>query len=218
MDFRSRASSNFSPDIGSEIGSTDFVEVLVGLQAEAAGDDLLLDLGGAAETLPNLWWRQVRLDETSTTPGWRAPDVERDVFIRHAKSRTSCTRWLALAAWTRWLHGPNTSPRPSSRYLFPATGRHVQGVTARARGLAPVLGTDADPLEASAWLHDIGYAPGLVVTGLHTLDGTRYLRNAQHADTILCRQVAHYSCAIMEAEEHGLADVLARESEPAPQR
>jgi len=33
----------------SEIGSTDFVEALVGLQTEAAGDDFFLDLGGAAE-------------------------------------------------------------------------------------------------------------------------------------------------------------------------
>ena len=49
MDFRSGASSNFSPDIVSEIGSTDFVEALVGLQAEAAGDDFFLDFGGAAE-------------------------------------------------------------------------------------------------------------------------------------------------------------------------
>ena len=31
----------------------DFVEGLVGLQAEAAADDLLLDLGGAAEVLPS---------------------------------------------------------------------------------------------------------------------------------------------------------------------
>jgi hypothetical protein len=27
--------------------------------------------------------------------------------------------------------------------------------------------------EAAAWLHDIGYAPGLAVTGLHALDGAR---------------------------------------------
>jgi hypothetical protein len=39
MDFRSRASSNFSPNIVSEIGNTDCVEALVGLQTEAAGDD-----------------------------------------------------------------------------------------------------------------------------------------------------------------------------------
>ena len=72
---------------------------------------------------------------------------------------------------------------------------------ARARSLAPVLGADADLLEANAWLHDIGYAPGLAVTGLHALDGARYLRDAQHADAMLCRLVAHHSCAIIEAGE-----------------
>jgi hypothetical protein len=49
MDFRDRASSNFSPNIVSETGSTGFVEDLVRLQAEAPGDDFFLDLGGAAE-------------------------------------------------------------------------------------------------------------------------------------------------------------------------
>ena len=33
---------------------------------------------------------------------------------------------------------------------------------------------------------------------------------------MLCRLVAHHSCAIIEAGEHGLADVLALEFEPAP--
>jgi len=54
----------------------------------------------------------------------------------------------------------------------------------------PVLGADADLLEAAAWLHEIGYAPGLAVTGLHALDGARYLRDAQHADAMLCRLFA----------------------------
>ena len=72
-------------------------------------------------------------------------------------------------------------------------------------------------LEAAAWLHDIGHAPGLAVTGLHALDGARYLRDAEHADAMLCRLVAHHSCAIVEAEERGLADVLSLEFEPAPQ-
>jgi hypothetical protein len=49
MDFRDRSSSNFSSNIVSESGNTDFVEGLVGLQAEAAGDDFFLDFGGAAE-------------------------------------------------------------------------------------------------------------------------------------------------------------------------
>jgi hypothetical protein len=65
-------------------------------------------------------------------------------------------------------------------------------------------------------LHDIGYAPGLATTGLHQLDGARYLRDAQHADAMLCRLVAHHSCAIIEASERGLADVLSSEFDPAP--
>jgi hypothetical protein len=71
-------------------------------------------------------------------------------------------------------------------------------------------------LEAVAWLHDIGYASGLAVTGLHALDGAPYLRDAQHADAMLCRLVAHHSYAIVEADEHGLAGILGLEFEPAP--
>jgi len=33
---------------------------------------------------------------------------------------------------------------------------------------------------------------------------------------MLCRLVAHHSCAIVEVEERGLADVLSLEFEPAP--
>jgi hypothetical protein len=44
------------------------------------------------------------------------------------------------------------------------------------------------------------------VTGLHALNGARYLRDAQHADAMLCRLVAHHSCATIEAGERGLAD------------
>jgi hypothetical protein len=99
---------------------------------------------------------------------------------------------------------------------LPRRWSHTQGVAARACGLAPVLGADADLLEAAAWLHDIGYAPGLATTGFHPLDGARYLRDTQHAGTLLCRLVAHHSCAIIEAEERGLADVLNREFKPAP--
>ena len=71
-------------------------------------------------------------------------------------------------------------------------------------------------MEAAAWVHDIGYAPGLATTGLHQLDGARYLRDTQHADAMLCRLVAHHSCAIIEAGERGLADILSPEFEPAP--
>ena len=116
-----------------------------------------------------------------------------------------------LASWAQQL------ARALLQEALPRRWAHVQGVAARARSLAPVLGADAELLEASAWLHDIGYAPGLATTGLHQLDGARYLRDAQHADAMLCRLVAHHSCAIVEAGERGLAEVLGLEFKPAPQ-
>ena len=71
-------------------------------------------------------------------------------------------------------------------------------------------------LEAATWLHDIGYVPGLATTSLHQLDGARYLRDTQHADAMLCRLVAHHSCALIEAGERGLAGILSDEFDPAP--
>jgi hypothetical protein len=76
---------------------------------------------------------------------------------------------------------------------------------------------DKELLQAAAWLHDIGYLPELAGTGLHGLDGARYLRDVQHADPMLCRLVAHHSCVIVEAEERDLADVLRGEFEPPSQ-
>ena len=80
---------------------------------------------------------------------------------------SSLGRMNTLASWgeqlaQELLHEP-----------LPRRWAHVRGVAARARSLAPVLGADADLLEAAAWLHDIGYAPGLAATGLHQLDGDR---------------------------------------------
>ncbi len=123
---------------------------------------------------------------------------------------SSLGRMTTLASWA----GPLA--QALLQETLPRRWAHVQGVAARARSLAPVLDADADLLEAAAWLHDTGYAPGLAATGLHALDGARYLRDAQHADALLCRLVAHHSCAIIEAGERGLAGVLGRESGPPP--
>ena len=100
---------------------------------------------------------------------------------------------------------------------LPRRWSHVQGVATRARNLAPALDSDAALLEAATWLHDIGYLPELARTGLHGLDGARYLRHVRHAESLLCRLVAHHSCAVIEAEERGLAHVLTREFAPPPQ-
>lgn len=97
---------------------------------------------------------------------------------------------------------------------LPRRWAHTQGVARRADSIAAVVGDDADMLVSAAWLHDIGYAPALVDTGFHPLDGARYLR-AAGADELLCRLVAHHSCAIIEARRRGLADVLSAEFAPA---
>jgi hypothetical protein len=98
---------------------------------------------------------------------------------------------------------------------LPRRWAHSQGVAAQARSLAPILGPDADLLAAAAWLHDIGYAPDLIDTGFHPLDGARYLGDTVQASDMLCRLVAHHSCALIEAAERGLATQLSGEFEPA---
>ncbi len=88
---------------------------------------------------------------------------------------------------------------------------HTQGVAAQARAVGPVLGWDTDLIEAAAWLHDIGYAPALAVTGFHPLDGARYLRDRQNAAPGVCVLVAHHSGAVAEATERGLSEALLAE-------
>ena len=94
---------------------------------------------------------------------------------------------------------------------LPRRWAHSQGVADCADELAPVVGTDADLLRAAAWLHDVGYSPALVTTGFHPLDGARYLRDVEHVEPRLCGLVANHSCAFVEAQERGLADVLTAE-------
>jgi hypothetical protein len=94
---------------------------------------------------------------------------------------------------------------------LPRRWAHTRGVAAQAETIRPILGNDADLVTAAAWLHDIGYSPTLAKTGFHPLDGARYLRDVHHADPRLCNLVAHHTCAMIEAEERGLAEELGRE-------
>mgnify|MGYP000617872577 CR=1 FL=1 len=61
-------------------------------------------------------------------------------------------------------------------------------------------------LVASAYLHDIGYAPALQNTGFHPIDGALYLRKLGHER--LARIVAHHSAADVEAALRGLGDEM----------
>ncbi|MFE7582513.1 HD domain-containing protein [Streptomyces gardneri] len=94
---------------------------------------------------------------------------------------------------------------------LPRRWAHSLGVAKRARSLSSILGRDAELLEASAVLHDIGYSPSIATTGFHPLDGARFLRDQEGADERVVRLVAHHSCALLEAEERGLRHELETE-------
>ena len=93
---------------------------------------------------------------------------------------------------------------------LPRRWRHVQAVAAVAVRLSALPGVCGDALVAAAWLHDVGYAPDLVDTGFHPLDGGRFLRK-QGADERLASLVAHHSCAVYEARVRGLDSMLVSE-------
>ena len=85
---------------------------------------------------------------------------------------------------------------------------HTRRVATRAAELAVcVPDCDRDLLVVAAWWHDLGYSPELRVSGLHQLDGARYLTEARYPER-LCGLVAHHSAARFEAEERDMAGAL----------
>ena len=94
---------------------------------------------------------------------------------------------------------------------LPRRWAHCQGVARQAGVIGRVLGDQVAGVEEAAWLHDIGYAKPLVVSEFHPLDGARYLRHIGFGDRRLWALVAHHTCAMVEAEERGLAGALAAE-------
>ncbi len=94
---------------------------------------------------------------------------------------------------------------------LPRRWTHVQAVGAKAERVALSFDSpDREVLAAAAWLHDVGYAPSLAATGFHPLDGARWLRSGGFDDRVAAL-VAHHSCAVVEADERGLASVLEAE-------
>ena len=92
--------------------------------------------------------------------------------------------------------------------------RHVEGVARRAGSLSSLASAEERPaILTAAWLHDVGYAPAIVVTGLHSLDGARYLRSEGWPELVVCL-VAHHTGAEVEAEERGLTRELAEFDRP----
>jgi HD superfamily phosphodiesterase len=89
---------------------------------------------------------------------------------------------------------------------------HVQQVAGTVEDLAGEAGVSGDVL-AAAWLHDIGYAPELVMTGMHAVDGAAFLDRAG-APTGVVSLVAFHTGAEFEADERGLVDALAKFDRP----
>lgn len=89
---------------------------------------------------------------------------------------------------------------------------HVQGVGAAAEQLLPAIG---EHVAVAAWLHDVGYAPALVDTGFHPVDGARWLRKLQ-LDPVVVSLVAWHSTAWHEAAERGLTTDLSEFAAPDP--
>lgn len=108
---------------------------------------------------------------------------------------------MDLSDWAQDHAGPLL--RPLGRRW-----RHARAVADVARGLASGLTPeDAEVLVAAAYLHDIGYAPELAVTGFHPLDGGRRLRALGLGR--LAGLVAHHTRARYEARLRGLESALA---------
>jgi putative nucleotidyltransferase with HDIG domain len=91
---------------------------------------------------------------------------------------------------------------------LPRRWKHVQGVATKAHRVAASLSLIREVLVSAAWLHDIGYAPDVVDTGFHPLDGARYLAGLGVPERVV-NLVARHSNAILEAELRGIGDLVA---------
>jgi hypothetical protein len=110
---------------------------------------------------------------------------------------------VSLGTWS-WL-----TARRLLAEEFPRRWAHSRGVARRAEQIAPAFPPDeAEVLVASAWLHDIGYASPVAVTGLHQLDGARFLVG-RGVPFRVCALVAHHAGAAAVADLVDLSGELA---------
>jgi putative nucleotidyltransferase with HDIG domain len=90
---------------------------------------------------------------------------------------------------------------------LPRRWEHVQGVADKAERVTASLALSSEVLVSAAWLHDIGYAPDIVETGFHPLDGARSLVGLGAPERVV-NLVARHSNAILEAELRGIGDLV----------
>ncbi|HWU46111.1 MAG TPA: HD domain-containing protein [Humibacter sp.] len=96
----------------------------------------------------------------------------------------------------------------------PRRWTHVQGVADVAAEIAPrIVPIASEAIIAAAWLHDIGYAPTVAVTGFHPVDGARFAKDSGMPELVVSL-IAHHTGADAEAAERGLAGDLAEFAPP----
>ncbi|WP_295118297.1 HD domain-containing protein [uncultured Leifsonia sp.] len=107
-----------------------------------------------------------------------------------------------------------TLARERLAVAMPQRWAHVVGVAKTASDIAPrLLEKDADAIVAAAWLHDVGYAPSIAMTGFHPVDGARFAKCAG-MPALVVSLIAHHSGASAEAIERGLDAELAEFDRP----
>lgn len=93
--------------------------------------------------------------------------------------------------------------------------QHLSRVGHTAELLAGRSPLVSDTVVLAAWLHDVGYAPGIATTGFHALDGALALAD-RGAPSEVVGLVGHHTGARFEAEERDLRD--AWQELPVPDR
>ena len=92
---------------------------------------------------------------------------------------------------------------------------HVQGVASRAAEVTSSLGCpSAEEIVAAAWLHDVGYADSVAVSGFHPVDGALFARRKGFPELVVSL-IAFHTGAEEEAAQRGLSASLVEFAAPA---
>ena len=100
---------------------------------------------------------------------------------------------------------------------LPRRWAHVQGVAARARSLAPASAPTPDCWKPPPGCTTSATSPNWPPPACTAWTAPATSATSSTPNPMLCRLVAHHSCAVIEAEERGLAALLNREFPPPPQ-
>lgn len=115
---------------------------------------------------------------------------------------------------------PRKTERPrsarSAAALLGVDSRRLAHSARAAQQVAEIAPLLPDPwqsvIQDAAWLHDIGYSEDVAETGLHALDGARWLNRHDWPNEV-CQLVAWHTSAEHEAELRGLTSELEAEFE-----